>query len=153
MPDPISAARSRFRYDPSMFKGLKYAWLTISLFGLFACAPYIVTGDGERIRADSTDFRDYAERVFREHNNVTTLLAYAIDDLEVTDGIHDPREHEQLLEADDQMMQACSTLDEMVIARRDNREISLTALKRTAELIPDCEAATRAAANLIPDYK
>ncbi len=133
----------------NVFNGLKRAWLAFPLLGLSACAPYIITGDGERIRADSADFREYAERVFREHNDVTTSLAYAIDDLENTVGAREYRQ--QLLDADDRMMQACSALDEMVIARRDNREISFAAQKRAAELTPDCEAATRTAASLIPD--
>jgi len=86
-------------------------------------------------------------------------LAYAIDELNITEGDNTAgdntagaREYrQQLLDADDRMMQACSALDEIVIARRDNRKTGLQAMKRAAELIPSCEAATRSAASLISD--
>ena len=119
------------------------------LLGLSACAPVITTGDGERIRVSSADFREYAEQVFRTHNSVTTSMAYAIDDLEEANGSDEYRE--QLIDADDRMMQACAPLDEMVIARRDSRKVSVKEMVKTAELIPDCEAATRAAASMIPN--
>lgn len=112
-----------------------------------ACAPYVVTGDGERLRAGSAEFREYAERVFRMHNEVTTSMAYAIDEFEDTDGTDEY--HEQLIDADDRMMQACSALDELALARRDGRKVSMKKLLETAERIPGCETASREAASLI----
>ncbi len=97
--------------------------LFIPLLGLPACTPYVVTGDGERIRANSAAFREYAEQVFRVHNEVTTSMAYAIDELEGADGTDEYRE--RLIAADDRMMQACATLDELALARRDGRKIRL----------------------------
>ena len=76
-------------------------------------------------------------------------MAYAIDDLE--DSAGNDAYRQQLIDADDRMMQACAPLDKMVISRRDNRKVGVKELLRTAELIPDCEAATREAASLLAD--
>jgi hypothetical protein len=106
-----------------------------------------VTGGGERLRSTSAEFRAYAEQVFRTHNDVTTSMAYAIDDLE---GAADAdRRREGLIDADDRMMRACSGLNEIASARRDNRTVSLKKRAAAAKRVPDCELASRDAADLI----
>jgi len=119
----------------------------ISLGGLPGCALYIKMNDGNRIRTTSAEFSDYAARVFRLHNKVTTDLAYALDEIEFSDESNGA--FSRLIDADDRMLQACSAVDDVAIARRDGNRVSLRQLNRAAKFIADCESATIEAERLI----
>jgi hypothetical protein len=111
------------------------------------CALYVRTTDGELVRTTSTEFNDYAARVFRLHNEVTTNLAYALDEIEFSGD--DDGAFNQLIEADDRMLEACSAVDKVAVARRDGEKVSLKQLNTAAKFIPDCEKATLEAAKMI----
>jgi hypothetical protein len=119
----------------------------ISLGGLSGCALYVKMNDGNRIRTTSAEFSDYAARVFRLHNKVTTDLAYTLDEIEFSGESNGA--FSRLIDADDRMLQACSAVDDVAIARRDGDRVSLRQLNRAAKFIPDCEKATLDAAKLI----
>ena len=107
----------------------------------------IRTTDGNLIRTTSAEFNDYAARVFRLHNEVTTNLAYTLDEIEFSG--EDDGAFDRLIEADDRMLQACSAVDEVAVARRDGEKVSLRQLNTAAKFIPDCEKATLEAEKLI----
>ncbi|MDH3510120.1 MAG: hypothetical protein OER85_04605 [Gammaproteobacteria bacterium] len=127
----------------------RWCCLMIGLTGLTACAPLVTTADGNRIRTNSAEFRDYAAQVFRVHNEITATLAYTLDDLE-SSGAHSEAVA-RLIDADDRMQQACYAVNEIAIARRDEQKVPLKQLKRAAELVPGCENATLEAKKLIAD--
>jgi hypothetical protein len=116
---------------------------TVAALALMGCATVVTTAQGQRLRTNSGEFRDYAEEVFRTHNEVATSLAYALDDVEAAGPNTGP--YQRLANADDRMMKACSPLDELAVARRDNRQVSLRQLTAMARSVPDCERATLAA--------
>lgn len=116
---------------------------------LAACAPYITAANGDRIRANSQEFRDYARQVFEMHNDAVTRIAYALDDLE-----SDPDQIDRyngIVDADDRMMDACAELNNAAVARRDGKQLGLHELAGVASSIPDCERATTQATQLISD--
>ena len=114
---------------------------------LAACAPYITAANGERMRANSQEFRDYARQVFEMHNDAVTRIAYALDDLE-----SDPDQIDRyngIVDADDRMMDACAELNKLAIARRDDKQLGMSELAGVASSVPDCERATAQATRLI----
>ena len=116
---------------------------------LAACAPYITAANGERMRANSQEFRDYARQVFEMHNDAVTRIAYALDDLE-----SDPDQIDRyngIVDADDRMMDACAELNKLAIARRDDKQLGMSELAGVASSVPDCERATAQATRLISD--
>jgi hypothetical protein len=126
---------------------LMYLCSSVALAVTPGCALYVKTNDGNLVRTTSAEFNDYAAQVFRLHNEVTTTLAYALDDLEFSD--EDDGAFNQLIEADDRMLQACSAVDTVAVARRDGEKVSLKQLNTAAKFIPDCEKATLEAQDLI----
>ncbi len=119
------------------------------LLALAGCAPYITAANGDRMRANSQEFRDYARQVFEMHNEAVTTIAYALDDLE-----SDPDQIDRyngIVDADDRMMDACAELNQLAIARRDDKQVGLSELAGVASSIPDCERATAQATQLISD--
>jgi hypothetical protein len=117
------------------------------LLALAGCAPYITAANGDRMRANSQEFRDYARQVFEMHNEAVTKIAYALDDVEF-----DPDQidrYNSIVDADDRMMDACAELNKLAIARRDDKQLGLSELARVASSIPDCERATAQATQLI----
>ena len=119
------------------------------LLVLAGCAPYITAANGDRMRANSQEFRDYARHVFEMHNEAVTKIAYTLDDLE-----SDPDQIDRyngIADADDHMMDACAGLDKLAIARRDGKQLKMSELAGVASSIPDCERATAQATRLISD--
>ena len=101
------------------------------------------------MRANSQEFRTYARQVFEIHNEAVTKIAYALDDLE-----SDPDQIDRyngIVDADDRMMDACAELNQLAIARRDDKQVGLSELAGVASSIPDCERATAQATQLISD--
>jgi hypothetical protein len=121
--------------------------LCLSVGILPGCALYVKTMDGDLIRTTSSEFNDYAAQVFRLHNKVTTDLAYALDEIEFSNS--EDSAFQELINADDRMLNACSAVDEVAIARRDGEKVSLKQLNTAARFIPDCEKATLEANKLI----
>ena len=117
------------------------------LLVLAGCAPYITAANGDRMRANSQEFRDYARQVFEMHNEAVTTIAYALDDLE-----SDPDQIDRyngIVDADDRMMDACAELNKLAIARRDDKQLGMSELAGVASSVPDCERATAQATRLI----
>jgi len=122
----------------------------IALIGLGStsgCALYVRTSDGDRIRTTSPAFNDYAGQVFRLHNEATTNLAYALDEIEFSEDSDEA--FDTLIEADDRMLQACTAVDQVAVSRRDGKPVSLRQLNEAAKFIPECERATLDANKLI----
>lgn len=83
------------------------------------------------------------------HNEAVTEIAYALDDLE-----SDPDQidrYNDIVDADDRMMDACAELNKLAIARRDDKQLGMSELAGVAASIPDCERATAQATRLISD--
>ncbi|HEX6996639.1 MAG TPA: hypothetical protein VF322_00760 [Gammaproteobacteria bacterium] len=108
------------------------------------CAT-VTTASGERLEVASDEFRDYAERVFREQNRVATDLAFAIEDAQ-TRGSDAP---EALLRAEERLLEACAGLNELAARRRDQRRVGARRGLAAARQAPECEAAARDAAALL----
>ncbi len=100
------------------------------------CATTITTMDGRTLALNSTDFREYVERVFREQNQAATALAFAQDE---SSGAR----YETLLELEDALLEACADLNEVAAARRDDRALGLRRQARMAATAPGCESTTR----------
>ncbi len=123
--------------------------IAAALLVLSGCAPYITAANGDRMRANSPEFRDYARQVFERHNEAVTTIAYALDDLE-----SDPDQIDRyngIVDADDRMMDACAELNKLAIARRDDKQLGMSELAGVASSVPDCERATAQATRLISD--
>ncbi len=121
--------------------------MVAGLLVLAGCAPYITAANGDRMRANSQEFRAYARQVFEIHNEAVTKIAYALDDLE-----SDPDQIDRyngIVDADDRMMDACAELNQLAIARRDDKQVGLSELAGVASSVPDCERATAQATQLI----
>jgi hypothetical protein len=130
-----------------LFVALTCFCSSIGLTVMPGCALYVRTTDGNLVRTTSAEFNAYAARVFRLHNAVTTNLAYTLDEIEFSG--EDDGAFDRLIEADDRMLQACSAVDEVAVARRDGEKVSLRQLNTAAKFIPDCEKATLEAEKLI----
>ena len=121
--------------------------IVAGLLVLAGCAPYITAANGDRMRANSQEFRGYARQVFEMQNETVTRIAYALDDLE-----SDPDQidrYNSIVDADDRMMDACAELNKLAIARRDDKQLGMSELAGVASSVPDCERATAQATRLI----
>jgi hypothetical protein len=103
---------------------------------LAGCAA-VTTLDGQRLGLPSEEFRGYVERVFREQNRVADELAFA---LEGPGG-----EATGLAAAEAQLLAACSGVNELATARRDERRLGMRRSLSAARSVPQCEGAARAA--------
>ncbi len=113
---------------------LRFSIVTFVL--LVGCATTITTMDGRTLALNSTEFREYVERVFREQNQAATALAFAQDE---SSGAR----YETLLELEDALLEACADLNEVAAARRDDRALGLRRQARMAATAPNCESTTR----------
>jgi len=101
---------------------------------LVGCAT-VTTSDGERLRMRSAEFQDYVERVFREQNRWATELLNAQEEAE-------GERYDQLIRAEDSLLAACSGLNELAAARRDERALGVIREARLARSAPACETTT-----------
>ena len=101
---------------------------------LLGCAA-VPTADGQRLRLASPEFREYVERVFREQNRVADELAFELD------APGSPRA--DLAAAEQELLAACTGVNELATARRDGRRLGMRSSVRAARTVPDCERATR----------
>ncbi len=91
--------------------------------------------DGRTLALNSTEFREYVERVFREQNQAATALAFAQDEASGT-------RYETLLALEDALLEACADLNALAAARRDDRALGLRRQARMAATAPGCESST-----------
>ncbi|MDT8399723.1 MAG: hypothetical protein RQ899_14030 [Pseudomonadales bacterium] len=118
--------------------------MTALLLVLPACAPLVEIGDGRLVLTNSAAFRAYAEEVFRRHNMAAVAIIDALD--AVGDESPDAAALEQ---ADEEMLQACETLNLLAIARRDGKKVSRRQLRAIVPAVPRCSSATAHAESLI----
>jgi hypothetical protein len=102
----------------------------------------VPTADGQRLSLRSDEFRDYVERVFREQNRVADAVAFALEAPGESDA--------QLAAAEQELLTACTGVNELATARRDQQRLGMRASLRAARSVPDCERATRAADARLP---
>jgi hypothetical protein len=101
------------------------------------CTAAVPTADGESLAVTSPEFRDYVERVFREQNRIATELAFAIEGVADVDS----DAYAALGAADDALLSACSTLNELAALRRDERRLGPLRQLKVAREAPRCEIA------------
>ena len=102
---------------------------------LWGCAG-VTTLDGQRLGMTSSEFRAYVERVFREQNQVTTELLFAIEDAQSNE------QQGRLADLEEAILSACAGLNELATARRDGRSLGVFRESRMAREAPQCEAIT-----------
>jgi hypothetical protein len=105
------------------------------------CAA-VPTADGQRLRLGSAEFREYVERVFREQNRVADAAAFALE----APGSPDA----ELAAAEQALLAACSGVNELATARRDQQRLGMRKSARAARSVPNCERATRNVDALLP---
>lgn len=101
---------------------------------LVGCAT-VTTTDGERLAMRSAEFQDYVERVFREQNRWATELLNAQEEAQ-------GERYAQLIRAEDSLLAACSDLNELAAARRDERALGVIREAKLARSAPVCETTT-----------
>ena len=118
--------------------------LILCVLSLTACAS-VQSLDGTRYRVASAAFRDYVEQVFRAQNQIADELAFALEDLS-------PQRSDQarrLEVAEEELLQACSGLNELAVSRRDRDRPGSRQSLKAARSAPDCERAVQQAASLL----
>ena len=136
MPDDSGRARCRA-------KPMSRSWrVYYALFSLISggCIATVETLDGTRHRISSTAFRDYAAAVFREQNRVASALAFSMEEPALGE-----QELTALEAAESQLLDACGSLNEIAVRRRDDARRRPFADARAAKTVPDCERAIDAA--------
>lgn len=110
---------------------------------LAGCA--VLTADGDRLSLTSPEFRAYVERVFREQNKVADRFAFALED-----AANPPAE---VAAAEQSLLTACSDLNQLATARRDERRLSLRQRSAAARSVPECERTMRASAAALDTWR
>jgi len=113
---------------------LRFSIVPLAL--LAGCASTVTATDGRTLRLNSSEFRVYVERVFREQNAAATALAFAQEE---ASGIR----YDTLLEFEDALLAACAELNALAAARRDDRALGVREQARMATTAPGCEATTQ----------
>jgi len=109
---------------------------------LSGCA--VTSSGGERMALRSDAFSAYVEAVFRYQNDVSTDLAFAIDDESP-----DSERYAALDALELELLTACRGLNELARAARNGEPVGgFGALKR-ARAAPECEHATDTAAAVL----
>jgi hypothetical protein len=121
---------------------MRLARCTVScvLVLLAGCAA-ISTADGDRLALQSEEFRGYVERVFREQNRVADELAFALE--------APGSERGELAVAEQRLLEACTAVNELATARRDELQLGLRRSLSAARTVPHCEQTTRSVAEAL----
>jgi len=82
----------------------------------------------------SSEFSAYIQYVFREQNQTAIALAFAQEAAAA--------DRERLLALEDALLKACTELNALAAARRDDNAPGLRRQARMARTAPTCEAAT-----------
>jgi hypothetical protein len=106
---------------------------------LSGCAA-VTTAEGERLALTSSEFRAYVERVFREQNRLADELAFAAED---------GKSGAAIAAAEDALLEACAGVNELATSRRDEQRLGIKRSAAAARSVPQCEAASRAAATAL----
>jgi len=109
-----------------------------------ACATTIETLDGERVRVDSSQFRDYALGVFKRNNNTLTVLFDVLEQVDDVDAL-------RLDQAEQRMIEACETLNSAAAAQRDGKKLGVRMLRTISSTIRPCDEATHETDQLIAE--
>lgn len=114
--------------------------ILLAVAGLPGCAGSLTAADGQRMRLQSDEFAQYAERVFRLQNEVLDSLTFALDE---------HADEMSLSAAEDEVLGACAGLNDMAVRRRSGGGQRPLRDLRAARAVPDCEVAAHAAARLL----
>lgn len=116
---------------------------------LTACSSVQVRyPDGTTEYQERAAFEQYVERVFRYQNRVVNDLIVAgslLDDVSLDSDV-------ALVRAEAELAAACRTLNEVVSATLEGRDISLFKRLSLTESVPRCETSARQLEALIPAF-
>ena len=110
-------------------------WLVAIVF-LGGCVGSVELASGHRIALNSKEFEDYVERIFKYQNKVADELAFALVDMDAAQPSYGALES-----AEAQLLIACSGLNELATARRDDLQLSIRRKLELARQVPNCEQA------------
>lgn len=111
------------------------------LLPLYGCAT-ITTPSGDVLFRGGPEFRNYAADVFRRQNATLISMFDVFESADDTDSA-------ELDRAEQRMIESCAALNSAASARRDGKDLDLSALKRIADSIVACDAATLEAEQLV----
>ena len=113
-------------------------WSLLCLLGMIAtgCVPLVQTEDGRSIRANSEEFQEYIESVFRRQNAVSVRLMWAIDGDESEEVL------QELERIESRLLDVCRPLNDVAIARRRHRSIDFDQKRELIQAAPQCERVT-----------
>ena len=114
-----------------------------------ACAPLIETTDGQRLRATSDEFKDYAAAIFRQHNATSVNIIETLDVITQHPQLGLDDHIPQLQAADDQMLNACAPLNRFAANRRDGSNSSRSEQFALVNAVPECQRSTLNAEKLV----
>ena len=120
------------------FPGLMLMFITLMLSG---CATPFLGGYGENGQSRE-DFTRYVEGVFRLQNNMTSEIMALLE----TDDVNN---HDDLLEAEQHMQEACGPLNEYASRDSDGLSIGLFLRRRVEKSAMDCEQAAQKVKSLL----
>ena len=110
---------------------------------LTACVLLVKTQDGRYLRATSPAFKDYAERVFRQQNNLSWALVEALDT------VSDPEKLQHLTQLEIQLRQDCEAVNRLASAHRKGESSSRAQQLALVRALPQCEARSQEAQQLL----
>lgn len=95
------------------------------------------------------ELRAYAENVFRKQNKALSQLML----LSHQAASRDDNVRWRLMAAEDRLLQACGTLNELAILRRDDRDADMKTRMRVPETVAKCEAEADRTEALIDEFR
>ena len=128
-------------------RALRAAWVIGTLVaGLQGCVSITTyTHDGEKQTRSITEFRAYAERVFRRQNALGNEILFLLDDLEQTD----TELYSAAIEAERRMLDACAPLNESAARVRADEKLGVRKGRKIAASVPVCDWETDNAERVI----
>ena len=93
---------------------------------------------GREVRRTRTEFRAYAEEVFRRQNRAGGELMFVPDDLPDTDPVLDAA----LASAESAMLADCEFLNRLAVARRDGQPIRAGRRREFPDSVAACDRST-----------
>ncbi len=121
-------------------RGLMLVSIMVTLPG---CALPFFGGYGEQ-GMSREEFTRYVEVVFRLQNSITSEVMILLES-------DDPQKHEGLLQAEQQMQEACRPLNEYASRDIDGLSIGLFLRRRVEKSAIDCERAAQEVKSLLAE--
>jgi len=90
------------------------------------------------------EFTQYVEKVFRLQNSITSEVMVLTED-------DDSKKHKALLQAEQQMLEACGPLNEFVSRKSDGLSVGLFLKRRVEKSAIDCERETQEVKSLLTE--